>query len=276
MDADDPNPERRRPPFRQQLGRLKQVPLRILAPNLVTLFALAVGLTGLRMAIEGKMEQALYAVVLAIVLDGIDGRLARFLKGTSRFGAELDSLADFMNFGVAPGILLYIWGLDSLGNAGWIGALIFAIAAALRLARFNVAIDDPDRPAWAGQFFTGVPAPAGAMVVLLPIYLSLLGMPQSRPFEIAALVFTLGVAALMVSRLPSWSLKTGGSRIHRDWIAPMLALAALLVALLVSFPWWVLTAATLVYLAALPLAFRHHRRLDARGRADGARDAAAR
>jgi CDP-diacylglycerol--serine O-phosphatidyltransferase len=252
---------RRRAAIRQRLERIRQVPIRVLVPNLVTLLALATGLTGIRMAIEGKLELAVYAVVAAIVLDGIDGRLARYLKGTSRFGAELDSLADFMNFGVAPGLLLYIWGLNGLGNAGWIGALIFAIAAALRLARFNVSIDEPDRPAWAGAFFTGIPAPAAAMVALLPIYLTFLGAPHPAGSDIAALVYILVIAALMVSRLPTWSLKMGGSRVDRDWVAPVLILTALFVALLVSFPWLVLTVGSLAYLAALPLALRHYRRL---------------
>jgi CDP-diacylglycerol--serine O-phosphatidyltransferase len=254
---------RRRAAIRQRIERLRQVPIRVLVPNLVTLLALATGLTGIRMAIEGKLELAVYAVVAAIVLDGIDGRLARYLKGTSRFGAELDSLADFMNFGVAPGLLLYIWGLNVLGNAGWIGALIFAIAAALRLARFNVSIDDPNRPAWAGAFFTGIPAPAGAMIALLPIYLAFLGLPRPPGAEVAALAYTLVIAALMVSRLPTWSLKMGGSRVDRDWVAPVLILTALFVALLVSFPWLVLTVGSLAYLAALPMALRHYRRLAA-------------
>jgi CDP-diacylglycerol--serine O-phosphatidyltransferase len=254
---------RRREAFKARIVRLKEVPIRVLVPNLVTLLALATGLTGIRMAIEGKLDLAVYAVVAAIVLDGIDGRLARFLKGTSRFGAELDSLADFMNFGVAPGLLLYLWGLHDLGNAGWIGSLILAIAAALRLARFNVAIDAPDRPAWAGAFFTGVPAPAGAMIALLPLYLSFLGTPRPIWFEVASLVFTLVVAALMVSRVPTWSLKTG-SRIHPDWVAPLLILAAGIVALLVSFPWWVMTVGSIAYIAALPLGVRHYRRLVAR------------
>ena len=119
---------------------------------------------------------ALAAIVFAALLDGIDGRVARMLKGTSRFGAELDSLADFVNFGVAPALILYFWGLHELKSAGWIAALVFAICAALRLARFNVMIDDPDKPAWAGNFFTGIPAPAGAITVLLPIYLNFLGV----------------------------------------------------------------------------------------------------
>src|SRR5881296_417812 len=150
--------------------RFRLIPVRTLLPNLITLLALCAGLTAIRLAVEGKLEWALAAIVFAAVLDGIDGRVARLLKGTSRFGAELDSLADFVNFGVAPAVTLYFWGLHEARAAGWIGAMVFAIAAGLRLARFNVTIDDPNRPAWAANFFVGMPAPAGAITVLLPVY----------------------------------------------------------------------------------------------------------
>ncbi len=151
-------------------GASAAFPVRTLAPNLITLLALCAGLTAIRMAFEDRYVLALAAIVFAAILDGIDGRLARFLKGTSRFGAELDSLSDFVNFGVAPALILYFWGLHELKSAGWIAAMVFAICAALRLARFNVMIDDPDRPAWTSNFFVGMPAPAGAITVLLPIY----------------------------------------------------------------------------------------------------------
>src|SRR5580765_3999342 len=145
--------------------RFRPIPVRTLVPNLITLLALCAGLTAIRFAVEGKLDIALGAIVFAAVLDGIDGRIARLLKGTSRFGAELDSLADFVNFGVAPGLILYFWDLKVLNSAGWIAAMVFAICAGLRLARFNVMIDDPNRPVWAGNFFTGMPAPAGAITV---------------------------------------------------------------------------------------------------------------
>ena len=161
------DPERRE----RRLRRLRQIPLRTLVPNVITLLALCAGLTAIRLALEGRLELALGAIVFAAMLDAVDGRVARMIKGTSRFGAELDSLADFFNFGVAPGLILYFWGLKELGNIGWIAAMVFAICAALRLARFNVQIEDPNRPPWAGNFFTGVPGPAGAHTVLLPIYL---------------------------------------------------------------------------------------------------------
>ncbi|MGB8680171.1 MAG: CDP-alcohol phosphatidyltransferase family protein, partial [Pseudolabrys sp.] len=138
----DPSP----PPFRR---RFKAIPVRTLVPNLITLLALCAGLTAIRLAMEEKLELALAAIVFAALLDGIDGRIARMLKGTSRFGAELDSLADFVNFGVAPGLILYFWQLHELNNGGWIAAMVFAISGGLRLARFNATIDDPNKPAYA-------------------------------------------------------------------------------------------------------------------------------
>src|SRR5438874_1026417 len=156
----------------RRMRRLRQIPVRVLVPNVITLLALCAGLTGIRLAIEERYELALGAIVFAAVLDAVDGRVARMIKGTSRFGAELDSLADFVNFGVAPGLILYFWQLNELHNGGWIAAMVFAISGGLRLARFNATMDDPDKPLFAAQYFTGVPAPAGASTVLLPIYLA--------------------------------------------------------------------------------------------------------
>src|SRR5207302_1243519 len=173
--------------------RFREIPVRTLVPNVITLLALCAGLTAIRFAVESRLEWAVAAIVFAAVLDGIDGRIARLIKGQSRFGAELDSLADFVNFGVAPAVILYFWGLHEMGNVGWIAAMVFAICASLRLARFNVAIDDPNRPAWAANFFTGMPAPAGAITVLLPIYLHFLGVPF-RIVAPLALGYTLIVA----------------------------------------------------------------------------------
>src|SRR5262245_43824378 len=166
--------------------RFRQIPVRTLVPNLITLLALCAGLTSIRLAIEGKLEWAVAAIVFAAMLDGIDGRVARLLKGTSRFGAELDSLADFVNFGVAPALILYFWDLQELGHAGWIAAMVLAICAGLRLARFNVMMDDPNRPAWAGNFFVGMPAPAGAITALLPFYAHFLGvqLPAIAPITL--------------------------------------------------------------------------------------------
>jgi CDP-diacylglycerol--serine O-phosphatidyltransferase len=181
------------------------------------------------------------------------------LKGTSRFGAELDSLADFVNFGVAPALILYFWQLHELKSAGWIAAMVFAISAALRLARFNVMIEDPNRPPWAANFFVGMPAPAGAITVLLPIYVQFLGMPSSALVAPFTFVYTLGIAFLMVSRLPVFSGKRHGKRVSPEMVLPIFVLIVLFFALLISYPWEVLTTGTVIYLATLPLGWLAYR-----------------
>jgi CDP-diacylglycerol--serine O-phosphatidyltransferase len=255
----DPAP----PPSRRR--RFKAIPVRTLLPNLITLLALCAGLTAIRLATEDKLDLALAAIVFAVLLDGIDGRVARMLKGTSRFGAELDSLADFVNFGVAPALILYFWGLHELKSAGWIAALVFAICAALRLARFNVMIDDPNQPVWASNFFTGIPAPAGAITVLLPVYLNFLGLPNGLVTVWMTFIYTLAIALLMVSKLPVFSGKRVGKRVSPDMVLPVFVVVVLFFALLVSYPWQVLTIGTLAYLGCLPLgwlSFREHQRKD--------------
>ena len=246
--------------------RFRLIPVRTLLPNLITLLALCAGITAIRLAVEGKLEWAVAAIVFAAALDGIDGRLARMLKGTSRFGAELDSLADFVNFGVAPALMLYFWGLREFGDLGWIAGLVFAISTGLRLARFNVMVDDPNKPAWAAKFFTGVPAPAGAIIVLLPIYLSFLGVPRLPGTAHFTLVYTFAIAVLMVSRLPVFSGKRVGKRVAPEMVLPVLVMVVLFFAVLIAFPWKVLTIGTLCYLASLPfgyLSYRQHERRDA-------------
>ena len=251
------------PPPRRR--RFKAIPVRTLLPNLITLLALCAGLTAIRLAVENKLELALAAIVFAALLDGIDGRVARMLKGTSRFGAELDSLADFVNFGVAPALILYFWGLHEIKSAGWIAALVFAICAALRLARFNVMIDAPNKPAWAGNFFTGIPAPAGAITVLLPIYLYFLGVSNGLVTVWITFVYTLAIGLLMVSRLPVFSGKRVGKRVPPDMVLPVFVVVVLAFALLISYPWEVLSLGTLAYLCCLPLgwlSYREYQRKD--------------
>ena len=245
------------PPPRRH--RFKAIPVRTLLPNLITLLALCAGLTAIRVAVEGKIDWAIAAIVVAALLDGIDGRIARMLKGTSRFGAELDSLADFVNFGVAPALILYFWGLHELKSAGWIAALVFAICAGLRLARFNVMIDDPGKPAWAANFFTGIPAPAGAITVLLPIYLFFLGLPGGLVVVWLTFLYTLGIALLMVSRLPVFSGKRVGKRVPPEFVLPVFVVVVLFFALLVSYPWEVLSLGTFAYLGCLPLGWLSYR-----------------
>lgn len=244
--------------------RFRPIPLRMLVPNIITLLALCAGLTAIRLTIEGRIELALGAIVFAAVLDGIDGRVARLIKGQSRFGAELDSLADFVNFGVTPALILYFWKLNELSNVGWIAVMVFAIGGGLRLARFNVQIDDPNKPAFAENFFTGVPAPAGAICVLLPIYLSLLGAPAIPALAIA--IYVLAIAFLMVSRMPVFSGKKVGARVPREMVLPVIVLVILVIALLIGYPWHVLTAGSLLFLCSLPvgwLSYRKHERLAA-------------
>jgi CDP-diacylglycerol---serine O-phosphatidyltransferase len=245
--------------------RFRLIPVRTLLPNLITLLALCAGLTAIRLAVEEKLEWAVAAIVFAALLDGIDGRVARMLKGTSKFGAELDSLADFVNFGVAPALMLYFWGLHEMGNGGWIAAMVFAICTGLRLARFNVMIDDPNRPPWAGNFFTGMPAPAGAITVLLPIYVYFLGMPRLAFVAPVTFIYTLAVAFLMVSRLPVFSGKRVGKRVAPEMVLPVFVAVVLFFALLISYPWIVLTIGTVCWLASLPfgvLSYRRHQRKD--------------
>ena len=177
------------------------------------------------------------------------------LKGTSRFGAELDSLADFVNFGVAPALILYFWELHLLKSPGWIACMVFAICAGLRLARFNVMLDDPDRPAWASNFFVGVPAPAGAISVLLPIYLSFLSVQSINFPPLLTFFYTLLIGGLMVSRLPVFSGKKIGTRVPSELVLPVFVVVVALCALFISYPWEVLTASTLAFLGTIPLSW---------------------
>ncbi len=255
--------------------RIRPVPLRIILPNLVTLLALSMGLTGIRFAVEGQFQIAVLVVIIAAILDGLDGRLARALRGTSRFGAELDSLADFVDFGVAPALILYMWNLHQVKSLGWFAALVFAIACALRLARFNVSLDDPNPPAWEGHFFTGMPAPAGAVLALLPLYLnfSFLALAPTRalaPFEIGYVLF---IAFLMASRIPHFSVKKIG-RIPREYVIVFLFAIAAVVLLLATFPMEMLACLSLGYLATIPFAVLKYKAFAASASAAGGDKAA--
>jgi CDP-diacylglycerol---serine O-phosphatidyltransferase len=252
--APDPDEPRKR--------LFKPVPFRVIVPNIITLIALCLGLTAIRLAYEGRLEPAVIAIVAAAFLDGVDGRIARLLKGTSRFGAELDSLADFVNFGVTPALVLYSFILHELRAIGWIAVLVFAIAMALRLARFNVMLDDPDRPEWKKNFFTGMPAPAGAMSALLPLYLSFLGVPMGATAAPVVLIYLVGIAFLMVSTIPVYSGKTIGKYVPRHWVLPIFVLSVAAFGLLVSFPFEMLTAITLLFLLTIPIGAVRYRRLD--------------
>lgn len=259
--APDPNEPRRR--------RFKPVPFRVIAPNLITLLALCLGLTAIRLGYEGRLELAIYAILVAAVLDALDGRVARLLKGTSRFGAELDSLSDFVNFGVAPALVLFSFTLDHAGGVGWAAALVFAIASCLRLARFNVALENPHRPEWQKNYFVGMPAPAGALAALLPIYLYFLGVPTDQEVAVPfTLPYVVAVAVMMVSTVPTYSGKTLGKQVPRERVLPLFVGAVAIVALVLSFPFAMLTASVLIYLATLPVGVQRYRML-ARAHARG-------
>ncbi len=233
--------------------RLREIPLRLIIPNLITVLAICAGLTGIRLAFENRYELAVAMVLAAAFLDGIDGRIARMMKATSKFGAQMDSLADIINFGVAPALVLYVFVLDQARSLGWIAALIYAIAAGLRLARFNVMAERETKAPWQSEFFVGVPAPAGAALVMLPVYLGFLGVAPVGIFAYASTAYTIVIAYLLVSRLPVWSGKSETSHVRRDLVLPVISGVVLYVALLMSFTWGSACCqrATLPLLAAL-------------------------
>lgn len=236
--------------------------LRAMLPNAITAAALCAGLTGIRFAIEGEWKFAVLAVVLAGVLDGIDGRIARLLNAQSRFGAELDSLADSLSFGVAPALILYLWALKDLQSLGWLAALAFAVCCALRLARFNAQIDTDDQPHKSAGFLTGVPAPVGAGLAFTPVYLWFAtGTEITR--EPLALALWLGlIAVLMISNMAT--LSWGALRPRRGIRLGVLAFAALAFAGLLLEPWWMLSAICIGYLALIPYGLVKYRRIKLR------------
>ena len=248
------------PDLRDAKGRrLGRIPLKYILPNLMTVLAICAGLTGIRMAFEGRIGEAVWLVLLAAFLDGIDGRLARAMKAESKFGAQMDSLADILNFGAAPALVLYASVLDQTRQIGWIAALVYTIACGLRLARFNVMQDAPVKPAWTADYFVGVPAPFGAFLVMLPIYLSYLFLESGLGIAVAAALYTMLVAGLMISQLPVYSGKTI-ARVPGHLFAPVLLGAVVYVALLLTFTWETLTFSALAYLVSLPLGYRSYRR----------------
>lgn len=236
----------------------RRIPFRRIVPNLITILAICAGMTGVRLAFEGRFELAVLMVLGAAVLDGIDGRVARMLKGQSRFGAEMDSLADIVNFGLAPGLLLYAFLLNEAGAFGWTAALLYTTGCALRLARFNTMLDDPNRPKWHSAFFVGVPAPAGAALAMLPMYVSFTGLNVNLPQITAgfASIYLVLVGLLMASRIPTWSGKGAGIRVPRSYAIPIIMVMVLYVAMLVSFFWETLTVTILAYYVSIPFSWR--------------------
>ncbi|HEV2553272.1 MAG TPA: phosphatidylcholine/phosphatidylserine synthase [Bosea sp. (in: a-proteobacteria)] len=268
------------PPFEPERveskrARFKPIPFRLIAPNVITLLALCLGLTAMRLVVEGKLETATICILIAAALDGVDGRLARMLKGTSRFGAELDSLSDFVNFGVATGYVLWIFVLHDLKSFGWIIVLTLACAMALRLARFNVMIDDPHRPEWQKNFFVGMPAPAGAITAMLPLYLHFIGVPVQDYGAVPVGLYILFIAFLTISRIPCYAGKTLGTRIPRDKVLPIFVAVVVVAGLLFAYPFEMLALVVIAYLALIPLSAARYRKLDREQAAAGAAAAVA-
>jgi CDP-diacylglycerol--serine O-phosphatidyltransferase len=255
---------------RRQRRRPRAQPLIHLVPNMFTVLSLCAGLTSIRYALDGRFELAVALIIAAGVLDGLDGRFARLLKISSKLGAELDSLADFLSFGVAPAILVYLWSLHQVKALGWALALLFATCCALRLARFNTELEHTDRPVWMSRFFTGMPAPAAAGCAIIPLLTAFaFQVDWPRAWAVNALVL-LAVAFLMVSRIPTFSIKTVLVRIKPDWVLPTLVGVGLFVAALSSAPWHTLLAIGVIYLASLPVGWWSAYRLRRRDEAAGA------
>lgn len=239
--------------------RLEERPLVHLVPNVFTVLGLCAGMTGMRYAFDARWELAVALVGLACVFDGLDGRSARLLRIESRLGAQLDSLADFLSFGVAPAVIVYLWSLHDVRGVGWALAMLFATCCALRLARFNVELDDPQRPRWMLWFFKGVPAPAAAGLCLLPLVAWLAtGADLFRSWWLVA-AMTLFVAVMMISRVPTFSIKR--LRIPPDYVVPALVSAVMVAVFLVTEPWATLSLIGLAYLASLPVAVLVARRM---------------
>ncbi|WND02159.1 CDP-diacylglycerol--serine O-phosphatidyltransferase [Temperatibacter marinus] len=239
---------------------LKNISMRAIAPSVVTLMAFCLGITSIRFALAGQWEMAIAAIFLAGIFDGLDGTVARLLKSTSRFGAELDSLSDIVSFGVSPAVVLYLWTLQSLDKLGWAIALVYAAGMALRLARFNAHIDEDDEPKKKMGFLTGVPAPMGAGLLAMPMLVDFILMTdfaQSSPYIVA--VYVVFVTLLMVSSLPTPSLK--GLKIAKDAFIPTMLFIVVLIGTLFVYPWPALFAIGVIYYAFLPVCIVKYRKI---------------
>ena len=246
-------------PIRPRGVRIRPIPVRSLLPNVLTLIALCAGLTAIRFGLQGRWESAVIAIAVAAVFDALDGRMARLLKGTSKFGAELDSLSDVISFGVAPALLMYLWALRDLKGAGWVLALAFCVCCALRLARFNTAEENPSAPSWSKNFFVGVPAPGAAGLALLPLIADLhLENDFFRQPILCGFIFAI-VSFLMVSQVPTLSAKR--LAIKREYALHILVIVGLLTALVATFPWLVLTILGLLYWVSIPYGAWKYRKL---------------
>ncbi len=243
-----------RPAGTPRKKRFRDLSFNRMIPNILTLLALAAGLTAIRFGLDGRWEHAVLAIIVAAVLDALDGRIARLLKGASKFGAELDSLSDFVCFGVSPVLVLYLWTMKDAGRLGWVLVMLFTICCGLRLARFNVMMEDHDAPAWQVHFFTGIPAPAGGGLVLLPMVLSFqVGEGFFRqPWVVG--IFMLVIAGMLVSTIPTYSFKK--LKISRQWILPTMLITGTIAVFLINAPWLTLSVAGLAYICSIPFSYR--------------------
>jgi CDP-diacylglycerol--serine O-phosphatidyltransferase len=240
----------------------RRIPFRAMIPNAVTALALCFGLTGVSLAIGNHWEKALGSVILAGVLDGLDGRIARLLRAESRFGAELDSLSDNIAFGTAPALILFLWSLKAEPSVGWLAALALAVCCALRLARFNARLDAAEQPHKSAGFNTGVPAPAGAGLAFIPIYLWLItGDERFRAWPVV-MAWTIFIAVLMISNLPTYSWSS--IRIRPSWRLFALAALAIFGASLIVAPWPTLLVFAALYLVMIPVAMASYARVKQR------------
>jgi CDP-diacylglycerol---serine O-phosphatidyltransferase len=246
---------------KQNKRKSRELSLRSLIPNVVTTLSLCLGLWAIRLGFDGQFAAAVLVIIAATFLDALDGSLARLLKSTSKLGGELDSLADFLSFGVAPVLVLYSWAFAQGPGLGWIAILAYSICSAMRLARFNVMMleEGPELPLWQKGFFVGVPAPAGAGIAMLPFYLHFSGLFSFDDYPIALATYIGAVAFLMVSTFPSFSLKK--LRLKRKYILVTLVLVAVTIAFLQAHLWVTLTILSFLYLLSIPIACMKFRKL---------------
>ena len=231
---------------------------RVILPNMLTLIGVCIGLTSIRFALDGKFEFAIIAIIFAALIDGLDGRIARLIKGTSKVGKELDSLTDMISFGVAPAFVMFFWKLDTLGRFGWLVCLIYVICVALRLARFNV--NSNQEPSWRDNFFEGVPSPAGGILVLTPLIISLTNFNYIElNYDIIVPAFFITTSLLLISKFPSYSFKK--IVIQRKTTIFLLFGIVLFFGLLLIYPFNIISISAVVYLLLLPISFFHYQKL---------------
>ena len=234
-------------------GGRRRFPIRQIIPSAMTLLALCLGLTALRLGLDGYFDLAVFCIVAAGFIDGLDGTMARLLKAETALGAHLDSLSDFVNFGIVPGFVVYLWALQSTGRLGWAVILIFSVCCALRLARYNVDMEEPDRPDWKSRFFLGVPSPVAAGLMMWPIYLHIGDIMSLQENTLIVMANVVAVAFLMIFRVPTFSVKSSSTTIRRSYVLPTMILIGVWGIMLLTFPWITLTMMCILYYALIPI-----------------------